>query len=173
MPRDEALHSPLPSPTPSLLGLSLSPRRLPLPQPETRTRNPKPSRSLYSAGAASRSLSPSRAPLQTEHAFESAYYALRPLPSSLNPKPYTLPPTPYSLNPTPCTLHPTPYSLNPAPCTYQMAFESAEELYGVLSHSGGNARKAQKSSMMLNYYDKISQVFWVSVRPPPPPPPIS
>ena len=45
---------------------------------------------------------------------------------------------------------------------WQMAFESAEELYGVLSHSGGNARKAQKSSMMLNYYDKISQVFWVS-----------
>ena len=46
-----------------------------------------------------------------------------------------------------------------------MAFESAEELYGVLSQAG-NARKAQKSAMMLNYYDKISQVFWVSVRPP-------
>ena len=43
---------------------------------------------------------------------------------------------------------------------WQLAFESAEELYGVLSHPSN--RKAQKSAVMLNYYDKISQVFWVS-----------
>jgi len=50
-----------------------------------------------------------------------------------------------------------------AACTlelWQLAFESAEELHGLLLHP--NNRKAQKSNVMLNYYDKVSQVFWVS-----------
>lgn len=50
-----------------------------------------------------------------------------------------------------------------AACTlelWQLAFESAEELHPVLTHAAN--RKAQKGSAMLNYYDKVSQVFWVS-----------
>ena len=41
-----------------------------------------------------------------------------------------------------------------------MAFESAEELHLLLQHPAN--KKAQKGEAMLNYYDKISQVFWVS-----------
>lgn len=43
---------------------------------------------------------------------------------------------------------------------WQLAFESAEELYAVLSHPAN--KKAHKSATMLNYYDKVSEVFWVS-----------
>ena len=46
---------------------------------------------------------------------------------------------------------------------WQLAFESAEELYAVLMHPSN--KKAQKSEMMLNYYDKISQVLLLK-RPP-------
>jgi translation initiation factor 3 subunit A len=41
-----------------------------------------------------------------------------------------------------------------------LAFESAEELHLLLQHPAN--KKAQKGEAMLNYYDKISQVFWVS-----------
>ncbi|EKX52821.1 translation initiation factor 3, subunit A [Guillardia theta CCMP2712] len=43
---------------------------------------------------------------------------------------------------------------------WQLAFESAEDLHNVLSHPSN--RKAQKSKVMMNYYDKLAQVFWVS-----------
>jgi translation initiation factor 3 subunit A len=43
---------------------------------------------------------------------------------------------------------------------WQLAFESAEELHLLLQHPAN--KKAQKGEAMLNYYDKISQVFWVS-----------
>eukprot|EP00284_Hemiselmis_tepida_P019203 CAMPEP_0174920038 /NCGR_PEP_ID=MMETSP1355-20121228/4074_1 /TAXON_ID=464990 /ORGANISM="Hemiselmis tepida, Strain CCMP443" /LENGTH=851 /DNA_ID=CAMNT_0016165341 /DNA_START=118 /DNA_END=2670 /DNA_ORIENTATION=- len=43
---------------------------------------------------------------------------------------------------------------------WQLAFESAEELHSIISHPAN--RKAFKSKVMMTYYDKISQVFWVS-----------
>jgi len=51
-----------------------------------------------------------------------------------------------------------------AACTlelWQLAFESAEELHGLLLHPTNRAHQ-KKSHVMLNYYDKVSQVFWVS-----------
>eukprot|EP00290_Baffinella_frigidus_P011117 CAMPEP_0180140808 /NCGR_PEP_ID=MMETSP0986-20121125/14477_1 /TAXON_ID=697907 /ORGANISM="non described non described, Strain CCMP2293" /LENGTH=874 /DNA_ID=CAMNT_0022083429 /DNA_START=79 /DNA_END=2700 /DNA_ORIENTATION=+ len=43
---------------------------------------------------------------------------------------------------------------------WQLAFESAEEFHNVVSHPAN--RKAMKGRVMMNYYDKVSQVFWVS-----------
>lgn len=43
---------------------------------------------------------------------------------------------------------------------WQLAFESAEELQSVIAHP--SIRKAFKTRIMMSFYDKLSQVFWVS-----------
>ena len=43
---------------------------------------------------------------------------------------------------------------------WQLAFESAEDFHQLVSHPAN--RKALKGKVMMNYYGKVSQVFWVS-----------